>query len=527
MANTNQDGIPTAGYSLQAGSQGVEFAGRTAKRSPNRLSAPSLGASGAEMFALVILLVFYLLVPVGATPDMLEMLNTTNMLGAVAFTVIVLAGAVRSARANSAMVFTAPFWFRISAATYFGFGNLTPFLGNDTTISYLNHFAYLEPSTLLKVNIVVAFGTLSALAVMTVLQRVMPTLSVPHRAPSDHGSLRSVAAVAAVVGFSVKYLFLVPYQLGAFPGLTLPGVVHVFGFLPDVAIFLLALWALKRGGLMILVPITLLALEILGGLLMGQKSVVILAAVMFALGVLCDRFTLRRVLISTALVAGLFTVVGPPTDAVRRAMLARYGSIDAGTLVERLNVLASYSKGGSQASNKEEVQGALVRMSYSTPAGFAISQNDIGLPGNSYELWLAVVVPRVLWRDKPVVTDVGVDFNEAATGSRRSSSSPGLFGEAYWNFGWAGVAIFMSLYGAALFFLGRYSLWVIQSGSWWFLPVALIAMRTGMRIDGWFVADVVGGGATILMLHLITTFALRLWGTAKPAQGTTQPAWLS
>ena len=524
MANTNHGGIPPAGYPLQAGSRA---SGDGRLPGAGRADEPSLGASWAEMTALIVLLVFYLLVPVGATPDALEMLAAANMLGAVAFCIIMLTGAIGLARANSNMVFTAPFWFRISTATYFGFGSLTPFLANDTTIAYLEQFAYLEPSTLLKVNTLVVFGTLCTFAATMVLQRVSPNRFTQREASRSYRDLGSVATIVAVVGFSAKYMLLVPYQFGAFPGLTLPGAVTTIELFPAVSIFLLVLWALRRGKAMILIPIALFLLEAVGGLVMGNKSVVILAAVMFALGALCDRFTTRRMLISTVLIAGLFIVSAPPVDAVRKAMAARYGSISAGTLAERLDVLANFSGEKSRASNREGIQGSLVRLSYATPAGFAISQYDIGLPGHSYELWLAVVVPRFLWRDKPIITQTGVDFNVAATGSRTSASSPGLVAEAYWNFGWGGVAIFMSMFGAVLFFLGRYSLWVVQSGNWWLLPVALIAMRTGMRSDGFFVADILGSSVMIIMLHLIITLSLRLWASLKVGQVPSQSASLS
>ncbi len=471
------------------------------------------------MTALIVLLIFYLLVPVGTTPNELEILGAANILGAVTFSVIMLTGAIGIARATSIMVFTAPFWFRLSAAIYFGFGGLAIFIANDTTIAYMEAFAYVEPATLLKLNTLVVFGTICTLASTMVLQRLIPARFTQRGASPTQGDLGSVATSIAVLGFSAKWLFLIPYQLGAFPGLKLPGAISTIELFPAVSIFLLVLWALRRGKVMIFIPIALLLLETVGGLVLGNKTVIMIAAVMFALGALCDRVTAGRMLISTALIAGLFNVIAPPVDAVRAEMSARYGSISEGTVAERLGVLASYSGEEERASNKEGIQRSLLRLSYAAPAGFAISQYDIGLPGTSYELLPAVFVPRFLWPEKPIITDVGADFNLLATGSRTSQSSPGLFAEAYWNFGWGGVAIFMSLLGTVLFFLGRYSLWVFQSGNWWLFPVALMAMRTGMRVDGFFVADIVGGSVMIAVLHMIVIHCLRLWHYVMALRG--------
>lgn len=54
-------------------------------------------------------------------------------------------------------------------------------------------------------------------------------------------------------------------------------------------------------------------------------------------------------------------------------------------------------------------------------------------------------IPRILWREKPVPTDL-VGWSDPAL----YGSAPGAIGDAYWNFGWPGIIIFFFLTGFIL-----------------------------------------------------------------------------
>jgi hypothetical protein len=131
-----------------------------------------------------------------------------------------------------------------------------------------------------------------------------------------------------------------------------------------------------------------------------------------------------------------------------------------------------------------------------------VSWRDAGATGESLAYSLTVFVPRFIWPNKPVITSVGTDLYTAATGQIGTSISPGLFAEAYWNLGWLGVPVLMIPLGIILAVFSRYSLAMMGHERWLHMPVILLGVGVGMRADGWYVADIVGGGGTALAFAL-------------------------
>ena len=70
---------------------------------------------------------------------------------------------------------------------------------------------------------------------------------------------------------------------------------------------------------------------------------------------------------------------------------------------------------------------------------------------------LYIPIPRVLWPDKPSISDTGVDFNYLLNLDIYTSSSPGIFAEAYWNGGWFYVALICLAVGFLFAGFTRYS----------------------------------------------------------------------
>jgi len=68
-------------------------------------------------------------------------------------------------------------------------------------------------------------------------------------------------------------------------------------------------------------------------------------------------------------------------------------------------------------------------------------------------------VPRIIWPDKPDVP-VGRMVNKAfhVTEQEETYISPSHLGELYWNFGWSGVVVGMTIIGALSGFISRFNL---------------------------------------------------------------------
>jgi len=138
-----------------------------------------------------------------------------------------------------------------------------------------------------------------------------------------------------------------------------------------------------------------------------------------------------------------------------------------------------------------------------TRQGMVVSWHDAGMTGDSLGYALTVMVPRFIWPNKPEITAIGADLYTAATAQTGSSISPGLFAEAYWNFGWLGVPFLMIPLGIILGLFSQYSLYIGETENWLHLPVVFLGVQIGTRVDGTYVADVIGASGIALVCALM------------------------
>jgi hypothetical protein len=282
--------------------------------------------------------------------------------------------------------------------------------------------------------------------------------------------------------------------------------VGAIGNFTYAAVFFLTAWSYENAKGALPLVILFVAAELLVGVLALTKTEVLTVLMMSLLGFLRRKVTLPRLSLTAGIMLLCYFAVQPIIDEGRAEQLRRYAGYQGGDLSERLDMLRLALSAPSGTDTSTGIQPYLVRISYVNAAVFAVRQYDSGHPGDSLALFLSVFVPRFLWPDKPIITQVGFDFNFAATGIATSASSPGLFAESYWNFGWPGVVLLMIPYGVILGVLTDYTLARFRLEQWLCFPVVILGMRIGFRTDGFYVADVVGGLVILICLHI----ALRL-----------------
>ena len=144
-------------------------------------------------------------------------------------------------------------------------------------------------------------------------------------------------------------------------------------------------------------------------------------------------------------------------------------------------------------------QASLSRLSYVNAATLVIALHDQGSPGNTLEHLFVVLIPRFLWPDKPLLTLGSMDLYTLATGQEGTSISPGLFAEAYWNFGWLGLPLLMVPMGIMLQALSRLMTGYVAQNRWIFLPAIFLAIQIGTRVDGTYVIDMIGPPALVIV----------------------------
>lgn len=214
------------------------------------------------------------------------------------------------------------------------------------------------------------------------------------------------------------------------------------------------------------------------------------------------------------------------------ALVKRYGEIRGAGVGERWGIVQDYPKYGAPT---ERDNLALARLSYVNASAYVIDQYDAGVPGHTLSDVAAVIVPRALWPDKPIITRLGRDFNYMIWGRHGSAMGVGHFAEAYWNFGWWGFAPFMAVLALILTVFSRLSVGIMAKKDWLFLPVVFLGVNMGIRVDGHFVPDILGaawmalvlGAALWLIRPLVPTIAAALTGGAvsRPVRRSCGTTW--
>ncbi len=303
-----------------------------------------------------------------------------------------------------------------------------------------------------------------------------------------------------LVGGYIRYVILLPVAFGT--ASFIPQSIGSLGNCYPIGLYLLILYGLRTSRFALFTAGTLVLVDLFVALMTFSKVNVLLTLFFVYLAILHHRLTLKRMLVGVLLMVGTYSQIAPIVGYGREELIRVNQTPFVGTFDQRLAILTSYAGIGLQAGNTEEAS-ALVRFCYLDYAALVVSWYDQGSPGNSLDNLLYTLVPRFIWPDKPVISSVGGDLFFRATGAEGNQTSPGVFAEAYWNFGWAGIPGVMVPYAFILAFLSRYCLRMMTSERWMHLPAVLLAVSMGLRTDGMLIVDVFGAGVIVVAFILI------------------------
>jgi len=403
-----------------------------------------------------------------------------------------LAGAVRMVLLERLAIWASLLWFRLATAVYFGFGSLVPYLVNPRSRIELDAFYSARPDEIYKLDTIVAVATLIVLLVAAFLDSLRPRKRTESRGPEDDSTRLRYAALFGGVGYAVKFLVEMPLSFGAYGGATVPGILLQFSQVSVIGLHLLSLHAFKVNAYYAPFAIALLLVDMSLGALEFSKYNMLLPLIMFSLGWFRARPSLARIVVCSVIVVSVYSLAQPFITFGRDQLALKFGTIGAGSFSERLEIVQQYGDAPLEEAFTERAELGLMRLSYVNAGCFAISRFDGGNPGPSMNYALATLIPRFLWPEKPIITDIGGLFNLMATGNAASASSAGYFPDAYWTAGWTGVLGFSVLIGALFTVYSRYAIHVLESGRTLHFPLVLLAMTMGLRVDGMIVTDIVG-----------------------------------
>jgi hypothetical protein len=430
--------------------------------------------------------------------------SMANYVAPVALAVILLFSATKMARKSAIVIWTPLFWFRIAAATYCGFGALVPKIANEATLDFIYALQYFDDDIQLRINVIYGVGILLTLTVAhLVLAR---RSSAPAVAPSAVPARSTVrfTLVFLMLGGCLRYGLALPVAFGLSP--VVPGMFLTLANVYYVGIFLLIYQAVRGKFSYGAAALVLIIVDLLFSIATFAKTEMLLLLVFAFLGFISARATPLRVGVGAGIVLVAYFLAQPLVHYGRSELVYLNGSAARGSLADRTRIISDYLSGAREhGRGSGEEQMGMLRLSYVNADAFVVNRYDLGNPGNTLRNAFVVLVPRILWPGKPIISSIGTELTYLIFGFTTSSTGVTLFAEAYWNYGWQGVFVLMTVFSVIIAIFSRFSLFQIAHQNWVFLPVVFIGVNIGIRIDGYFVTDVIGKTwmAIVLGLSLI------------------------
>lgn len=448
-------------------------------------------SSSGLLLATVLLAACYV---IGIVSDDSDLFRWMNLLGPIFLGIAASCSGVHLIRRQPSALWTPEPWFLLATALYFGLGPLAyRFAGDSGPQSALVEWI------MFRTNLLNAVGTLAVvvgiLVGRSIVRRVSGrTLADYSAAPATNDSGCGLALlVFLTIGLPIRYLLVLPYEFGE-TDFTLPGSIASLANLVQLGLLIVAYKAGRYGGIWGIVFVCMLVVESVVSTIQFSKSAVVITLICSVLGIYLARPRLRILAIAAPIMIVVYVLITPIVSE-GRSRIAKQNRDELfyqATLSERLEIGHDVITAPDQAHGGQEEHAWWGRLCYAIPQAFAMQLYDSGASGESFWLALYTFVPRVLWKEKPIITDVGIDFTELMTGRRGSSTGIGVYAEAYWNGGWLLVVVSGLYVGILLTCLGQVSLVAMHRSDWLLLPCVLAGIRMGLRIDGWFAEDFVG-----------------------------------
>jgi len=401
--------------------------------------------------------------------------------------------AFRMLRADVQMVASPVFWVLLASGVYWGFGPLIYTFGDLKTIAIMETGYSVSASELFRTNMLNSVGMLSLVVGLAVGRRLVGRRPLGWVRRFEGLDALRVAGVLAAVGLTVKFSVVLPYVFGLIgtQSFTLLNVA----VLSPAALMILSYLSVTRGGKTTAWFLLLFVIEILASSIMGGKTFILESIIAALIG-----RTLGVGKLSTAvkgvMVLGLMLFVLQPVITSYRMMAGRSTRQDYATSVANAGMLMAQSlsdlMNGTGADKNAIPQAWWMRLCYTPQQAFAMRDYDSGRPGSPWEDFAMGLIPRVLWRDKPLITP-GLNFSALFDGNQYNNNAPGVLGEGYWYGGWLGLLVVGLYAGVFLGGVDRISREVISRRAWVFMPLVFIGVRNGFRIDGLFSTEFMFG----------------------------------
>lgn len=192
------------------------------------------------------------------------------------------------------------------------------------------------------------------------------------------------------------------------------------------------------------------------------------------------------------------------------------GILSAALLVQvmtasRLAVGASFSEALTSAGAQDLVEPLIITQNFADIGKTAHIHRSVPevlewSRGDTYATWLFAPIPRDLWAGKPLVVP-GPIIGNRIYGNVTSGVPPGLIGEAYWNFGYLGVALMTLIAGRVVGFIDN-RLLPARGGD----PMWIVIFTVGaLNVIGAALSESLGQGFFVAFLNLLVAVPAAVW----------------
>lgn len=467
-----------------------------------------------------------------------------NLLGPSMLGLAAVVAGSRLLREKPEAVWSAYAWFLAAIVAFYCVGPLLHSLAGPETRRLASSLYAVTPEALLRTNLLNAVGVLGVAAGVRLVTSLRPrrrsrgALRTAGRVRAGRGSIpvdprlmaashrpivgAEVAAVTfLVIGGILQYLLILPSRFGMLH-VVLPGVLWNLGRLHLLGIAVLAYIVARGSGKWRLPLAVLWGVQVAVSVLLFSKLELILSLVLPALGGYAGHRRTQRLVVWGVAVAAVYLAVPQFVLYGREQVYRAGGAPEHAGLAERAAIVRNWLERGRPSLNEHTsaVSTAWARLDYAPEQAFAMRRYDEGYQGNTLRYAGIVLVPRILWPQKPVTTDLGVDFYELATGRRSSHLGLGIFGEGYWNLGWPGTAGLSLATGVVFAIVSGLAIGWMRRREFLFLPAVALGLQMGaVGTTGAFANSIVGA-ATLLGVYAVAVSVLVRLLRSLPRRGT-------
>lgn len=443
----------------------------------------------------------------------------------VPVTFLIVCGAAnwQMVRTDPASLWTPLFAYRTGALVFFGFGGfLSVNLSIEAAAYYFSQLTFTDAEAA-KVFLVWLLGHVSALLGYAVLLALRPKRrsKEPEAHADDTASTIQLGTLFFLAGLGYYLLIELPQQLGFSPFGIIPNAIsQPFEAAMSVGVFLISLWALdKKGSALLLIPVVV-SLSALSGLISVSKQGVLLPVIFFSLAFLYRRASLVKIAVVATLLTVMFSVLQPMVAHARES--AGESNVAELSLGERFGLYQDYFTARDTNNKQSNAQIDFLRFGHTHVASFIIDRYDAGLPSDEFNGALIALVPRIIWPDKPIVTQGAEELYYLVSGTTGSALAATVYADLYWNGGWVGMLGLSFVWGVLLAIATLASHRIVASSDWFMMPFVLLVFRMGLSVEsafvpGFLIPTVMSVAAFYLLRTARRLFLLRSGSVSRPA----------